>query len=110
MNKKNKKNYFVKVFFLFFIFFIIIYLSNEVGYYDYKAYNKSKLTKDAIVRFENDVKEGKDVSVNDYIEQTSVNYENVFSETGNEIGILLENFMNSKLKETFDILKKLFYE
>ena len=43
-----------------------MYVSKEAGYYEYKAYTKSKLTEEAIKKFENDIENGKDVSLKDF--------------------------------------------
>lgn len=110
MNKKKNKNYFSKIFIILFIFFMIIYLSKEAGYYEYKMYTKTKLTQEAIVKFENDVNAGKDVSIEDYIVEDYVDYSNVFTNVGYGIGEFIEEIMNEGIKKTLEVLKKLFYE
>ncbi|MDD6271898.1 MAG: hypothetical protein PUA90_00050 [bacterium] len=110
MNKNKKRNIIVKLFMLIFIFFLIIYLSKEAGYYEYKMYNKTKLTQEAILKFENDVNEGKDVSIEDYVIDDYVDYTNTFTDIGYNIGEFIEGVMNKGIKKTLDVFRKLFYE
>ena len=57
------------------IFFLALYLSSyNTSYYE----NKNILTEDAIKRFEKDLKEGKKINVNNYIEKEK-NYNNKVS-------------------------------
>ena len=110
MNKKKKKNYFLRIIIIFFFFFLIIYLSKESGYYEYQLYNKTKLTQQAILQFENDVNLGRDVTINDYVINEYIDYSNDITDASTKIGNLIENLMNKGLKKSFGILKKLFYE
>ncbi len=110
MNKKKSKNYFIKMFVLSFVFFLVVYLSKEAGYYEYKKYTKTRLTQEAIIKFENDVNEGKDVSIEDYIIDNYVDYSNTFTNIGYNVGSFIENIMNKGIKKTLEVLKSLFYE
>ena len=60
--------YLVKnVFICFLVIFLGIYISISNGNSNYKAYRKTELTKDAITRFENDVKNGKNINLKHYL-------------------------------------------
>lgn len=110
MDKKSKKNIFLKLLVLIFIFFLIVYLSKEAGFYEYKMYNKAKLTQEAINKFEKDIDDGKNVSIEEYIIKDNIDYSNTFSNIGSSVGNLIENFMNNGLKKTLKVLSELFYE
>ena len=67
-------NKLIKFLLLIFVIFLILYISKETGLYEYKAYTKSKLTEEAIKKFEKDVSEGKNVSINDYVVEEYKDY------------------------------------
>ena len=106
----KSSNPLIKLLLILFAMFLIMYFSRENGYYEYKNYNKSKLTSEAILKFEKDVEEGKDVSINDYIVNDYVDYSNVATKTGSKISKLVETFMNEGIKKTLKYLSALFYE
>lgn len=99
----------IKILLFLFIAFLILYISNETGYYEYQVYSKARLTKDAMKKFEADVENGLDVSINDYIEEYK-DYSNVVSKTGYNISTFVEKFMNESIKKTLKVFSKLFYE
>ena len=107
---EEEKNYnFIKVLLFIFVAFIIMYISKENGLYEYHTYNKTRLTEDAIKKFEKDVDEGKNVLLKDYIKNEK-NYSNKFSKTGASVGYLIEKTFNDGIKKTLKILSALFYE
>ena len=107
----NKNKYpFIKVLFILFILFFIIYMSKENGLYEYKVYNKTRLTEESIKSFEKDINEGKNVMLKDYIINDNIDYSNTFSKTGRSIGRFIEKFMNDGIKKTLKVLSALFYE
>ena len=111
MDEENENNYFLfKLLLFLFIFFVIVYLSNKTGYYEYKNYTKTKLTNESILKFENDVKEGRDVSIDDYVVSEYKDYSNIITRTGSTINSICETIMNDGLKKTLKILSELFYE
>ena len=75
--KKNKKNKFFKILFMIlFIIYITIYFSQLTGYYEYKNYQKTVLTRNQIKKFESDVKNGRDVKLENYVVNTNKHYQN----------------------------------
>ncbi len=108
--EKNSKDKFIIILLILFIIFLIIYITKEAGYYEIKAYKKTILTKENIKKFESDVEEGKNVSINDYIVSDYKDYSNNITNLGYKIGKLTESFMNDSIKKTLKVLNKLFYE
>lgn len=106
---KNKYK-FIKFLLVIFICFIIMYISKENGYYEYRTYNKTRLTEDAIKRFESDINEGKNVLLKDYIVEEKHDYSNKVSKVGSSIGKFIESIMNDGIKNTLKYLSALFYE
>lgn len=110
MENKKKKNYATIIILISFIIFIILYISKEAGYYEYKSYRKAVLTEEAIIKFEQDLSEGKNVQINDYIESDYVDYSNKVTNLGSKLGEIAEDFFDDKLKKSIKILGKLFWE
>jgi hypothetical protein len=73
-------------------------------------YNKTKLNNEAILKFEEDIKNNKDVSTKDYIVEDYIDYSNKFSKLGVKIGNFTENIMKLIIKKSLQILSDLFYE
>lgn len=70
-------NKFGKIFLLLVCFsFVVSYIIYETGYYEYKLQNRTVLTKEQMEQFEKDVHDGKDVTLNDYLVETEVDYSN----------------------------------
>ena len=93
-----------------FVGFLLLTISKETGLYEYQVHNKATLTKEAMLKFENDVESGKDVSLNDYLDSEYKDYSNVVSKTGSSINKFVELFMNKGIKKTLKVMKRLFYE
>ena len=108
--KVQEKNTLLKIALLLFIIFLILYICKETGFYEYKAHNKSVLTSESLKKFENDVNEGKDVSLKDYVVDEHIDYSNKVSNLGYNIGSTVEKFMNGGIKKTLKIISALFYE
>ena len=107
---KKKKNIFQKIMMTFFIIFLIIYIITENGYYEYKMYNKTKLTSEAILKFEEDIKNNKDVSTHDYIVEDYIDYTNAFSNLGVKVGEFTEKAIKYFIKKALKLISDLFYE
>lgn len=97
MNKIVKISFLVLI-----IIFLVMFFSSSSGYYEYELNKKSNLTKEAIERFEKDVKEGKEIDVEDYLVKDKKDYSNNFS----RIGLVLSN----KIGKTFEEGVKLIFK
>ncbi|MCI7332648.1 MAG: hypothetical protein SPI44_02315 [Bacilli bacterium] len=106
----SSKNYFLIIMIFLFIIFLILYISGEAGYYEYKVHTKTILTEEAIKEFEKDISEGKNVKLENYIKTEKIDYSNMISDTGYNVGILIEKFMNKGIKKTVKILSSLFLD
>ena len=110
MEESKTNDKFVTIILILFVIFLIIYIANGSDYYEYKAYTKSTLTKESMKRFEKDISEGKNVSINDYIGAEYIDYSNSFSDIGYETGKIVETIMNKGIKKALKLLSTLFYE
>lgn len=82
--KQDKKKIINKIaslfMFVLFITFVTLYISQATGYYEYEQARKTAFTKEQIEQFEKDVKDGKEIDVNKYLENTNKNYQNNLSQ------------------------------
>jgi len=108
METKKKKNYFLYIIGFLFLCFFVLYISKESGYYEYKAHTKKTLTNEAIEKFEKDLAEGKDVSVEDYAVVTYTDFSNPISNIGYKSGKAVETFMTKGIKNAFKLFSTLF--
>ena len=82
------------------LLFIGLYISQVTGYYEYTESKKTTLTKDAINRFEKDVKEGKEISAKNYLEEEK-EYNNKVSKLGITVSNLIEKSFNKTMSSLF---------
>ena len=108
--KKNKKSkYFFRILFCFFLVFVALLIAYESGYYETRMSNPAVLTKEAMDKFEEDVKNGEAVDVNDYLKSESVDYSNGITKIGNKISNGISEIMTNGLSGLFNALKGLFW-
>ena len=103
--KKNTK--FKVVFYLLLSIFGLLYFAGQSGYYENKLSASSRLTKEAILEFEQDVAEGKAVDIKAYIE-TKKEYQNIYSNLGYTISNAIDVTLNDGVSYIFKLLKALF--
>lgn len=89
---KNKKiNKIFKILFVVcFVSFLTFYIAGKSGYYEYNARKKMSFTKEQIEQFENDVKNGKNIDIKEYLKNTNKNYQNKISKTTLNISETIE--------------------
>jgi len=84
------------------IIFLIMVFTSSSGYYEYELNKKSNLTQEAIIKFEQDVKEGKEIDVNDYLIKEEKDYSNRFSKAGANISNKIGKFFSEGVKFIFN--------
>ena len=103
--------YIVKnMFICFLVIFLGIYISISNGTSDYKAYKKTELTKDAITRFENDVKNGKNINLENYIDINDNVSSNKVSKAGTYLSDKITLLAKDSIKLIGHIFKSIFGE
>ena len=110
MKKKKKNKTFKFIFMIFFISFLVIYFSEITGYYEYKNYKKASLTEEQVRKFENDVKEGKEVDIKEYLVVENSNYNNRLSKLTSKLSDGISNVVKSGVENTFKFLSKIMEE
>ncbi len=108
MPKKKKPSILWRIFCLLLLVYLALYIALESGYYETKMSKRTALTNENIKRFEQDVKEGKEIDLNQYIIDDNKNYSNTLTKTGNKINDLIKNLLGNGLKESSQFLKSLF--
>lgn len=70
--------------FIWFLFlsFLVIYFAQASGYYEEQNNKKATLTEEKIKQFEEDVKNGEEIKVENYVVNMKKNYENKLSTFG----------------------------
>lgn len=109
MENNNKLNKNLKrLFTLILLIFIFLYVFNKTGYYDANVSKKTILTKEAIIKFEKDLNEGKDVSIENYIDTSVNNYNNIYSSIGLKISDSIDYLFNEGSIYILKLIKTLF--
>ena len=109
--KKNKKNkLFNLIFMMFFVSFLVIYFSEITGYYEYQSHKKATLTEEQIKKFEEDVSNGKEVDINDYVVVNNINYRNNLSKITSKLSDGISNLVQGGVEQSFNFLSRLLEE
>ena len=105
---ENKQKKFNKIFkyitILSFVTFLTLYTSQKTGYYEYTNYQKKNITEKELKKFEEDIKNGKDISLNNYKENTKIDYSNNMSNIGTKVSNTLNNNVKKGIERFFGIL------
>ena len=84
--------------------FFALYLSQSTGYFEYRNSKKVALTNEQIEKFEKDVKEGKNIDLEDYIDVNNKSYQNKVSKTGLSISNATEKVIQKIIGGSFKVL------
>ncbi|MDD2489675.1 MAG: hypothetical protein PHY26_00245 [Bacilli bacterium] len=90
-----------------FVIFATLYISQATGYYDYKKHQNVILTEEKIKQFEQDIKEGKNVDVTEYLEVKEHTYKNGFSQMGLKLSNGVSRYVQKGVNGLFNFLEKL---
>ena len=91
----------------FLCFFTMVYISSNNGYYNYEQSRKTVLTKQKIEQFEKDVKQGKTIKIENYVDNSKPNYQNKTSQLGLDISSKVGKYVSLSIKSFFKKLNKL---
>lgn len=111
---KDNKLVISKIFKVVIIVLIIIYLglfiANNTGYYSFSARNRKELTEQQIKKFEEDVKNGVDIDINDYLSIEQISYQNNISSLGYNISNITSDIIKNGIYKIFDLFSDLINE
>lgn len=88
-----------------FIFFLVVYISNMMGYYE-TVNRKNILTEESIKKFEKDLKDGKEINTQKYIEKEK-DYSNLFNKTGFAISNIIEKLFDKMMMKFFNEINEI---
>ena len=108
MESKKKGSIFLKILTILFILYLSLTIAISSGYYEAKLSEKTTITDEAMKRFEEDVKEGKNVDIKDYLTEVKKDYSNEATKLGINFSMLVEKFMSKGIDEMVNIFKILF--
>lgn len=108
--QKLFNNIFKMLFWIFIISFGVLYISQATGYYEYELHKKVVLTEENIKKFEKDVAEGKNLSIESYLEKPNRNYQNKISSLGYNISSNIGRYVKDGIENTFKFLNRFIVE
>lgn len=109
--KKSKNNKLITIIFGIFLFsFMIIYFSEVTGYYEYKNYQKTFLTNEQIKKYEEDIKNGIEVDLNEYLIKDDKKYNNKLSILASKISNGISKIVKNGVEYSFKYISKLIEE
>lgn len=92
---------------IFFVIFISIFMASRTGYYEYENSNKAKLTEEKMKKFEEDISNGKEVDIKNYLTEDKKDYDNKVTNIGNKMSSLVTTGVSKGLEESFKLIEKL---
>lgn len=102
--KKTMDKIFKKLFIMLLVGFSAIYISEASGYFEFQQYNKKVLTEQKIKQFEEDVSNGKNIDLKDYVQEDTKSYESKVSKIGEKMSDEMEKLVVNGLNTTFKFL------
>ena len=108
MEKKKKHNIFLKVLGILFIIYVGLFIANMSGYYESKIRSEVTVTENGIKEFEEKVKNGEEIDINNFLKKERIDYSNGFSNLGDSLTSNIENSMQKCMKVFTNIIKSLF--
>ncbi|MBE6154516.1 MAG: hypothetical protein E7163_02950 [Firmicutes bacterium] len=109
MKKNNKSKYLFRILLIFFIGFSGLLIAYESGYYETKASNRATLTKEAMIKFEEDLANNELIDITDYLKDEEVDYSNKVTKIGNKLSEGISEIMTNGISGVFNTLKGLFW-
>lgn len=108
-DKKNKlcNNIFKITLIVMFAIFLTMFVSNKYGYYEYKKSRQVTLTQEQIKKFEEDVKNGKNVELENYLQDTTKNYQTSLSQLGLNVSNSLAGVVKKGIDGFFGYINRL---
>ena len=106
----DKKRILKIIFGCLFLSFVIAYVIEKSGYYEYNLRNKTVLTKESMEQFEKDLSSGKDVSIEDYVVNTSTDYTTKLTRNTNKVSTKVNSILKKGIESIFKVLGKFVYD
>ena len=88
------------------LIFLCTYFIEYSGYYEYNLQNKKNLTESQIKKFEEDVKLGKEIDLNNYFTEEYIDHSNSLTRTTSQANLKLNEYLKNIITGGFNILGK----
>ncbi len=108
MEKKKKPNWFLRILGILFIIYLSLTIAIQTGYYEAKLSERTTITNEGMKQFEQDVRNGLNVDIKDYMSDIHEDYSNKTSKAGIAISSAIEKFMTDGISKMIDLFKTLF--
>lgn len=95
---------FRKIWFILFLVFLTLYVSQASGYYEYSTAKKTSFTEEQIKKFEQDIKDGKNIDIEEYITNTNKNYQTKLSRSSLSISETITRYTKRGIEKIFSII------
>lgn len=99
-------NIFKIILLLLFIIFITLFFASYTGYYDYENRKTKELTEKQMKKFEEDIKNGVNLDLENYLVKPKNDYQNILSKIGSKTSKTFSNIISGSVNYTFDFLVK----
>ena len=107
-NSKKAWNIFKNSLTILFIIFIINYYNVQNGYYENQINKETKITRENMKLFEEDIKNNNFIDIKNYNDKNYQDTNNVMSKIGYKTSSIIENIMTERTSDLIEFLKKLF--
>ena len=106
--KHKKHNPFLTILFILFIVYISLFIATESGYYERKRHENVTITAKNMQKFEEDVKNNKNVDIYNYVEKDKKDYRGFASNMGDSFSNFIEKMATEELVKVGKVMKKMF--
>lgn len=107
-NSKNAWIVFQRILLILFIFFLINYFQVHNGEVNKRITQKTILTEEKINEFEEDVKQGEYIDIQNYLTEEEIDTTSIASDIGYEFSNIVNDFVTDKAIKLFKTIGKLF--
>ena len=97
-------------FIILFVMFLTVFISNKYGYYEYQKHEQVTLTQEQIKQFEQDVKDGINIDLENYLDNTNKDYQTKISQFGLNISNSIADTVKNGVDGFFKYVSKFIVE
>ena len=106
--KKAKGSWILKALGILFIVYISLTIAISTGYYEAKLSEKTTITDEKMKQFEEDIRNGLDVDIKDYVTDIKEDYSNQTTKAGVMFSSAIETVMSKGIDGMINVFKALF--
>ncbi|MDD2435082.1 MAG: hypothetical protein PHO63_02385 [Bacilli bacterium] len=106
MKPETVNKVFKWIFYTLFVLFIVVYSVSISGYNEQQERQRVNLTEEKIRAFEQDIKDGKKIDLDAYIEEKN-NFDDKPKRIGLKISEIISKYMRKGIQSTFRILNNI---